>query len=400
MRGTRSFWRVAVLAACAALYLAGCDIIPTGGPLVKEVIDESRSARRYGFTLVDVDASVIDAMTAVPRHGLRDFFHDSGAVAPRIGPGDGLAITVFESGIDELFAPSAAQPMTYGTNRVTLPNATVDRAGDIVVPFAGIVHVAGLTPAAAGRAVARRLRGKGARPQILLSVATNASNVVTVTGAIKTPGRYALTPASETLLQLIAMAGGSTGLASDTILMLTRGDRQTAIRLSDLVRHPRDDLHALPGDYLDLSLNPRGVLIEGAVARPGAYSLAVDDTSLAQAIARAGGLRDAQADSRAVFLFRDEFPAVLRAVPADRIIAPAPPGTAAGDGLVPVIYKIDLKTASGIFYSARLRLRDKDLIFVPTAQTVDWQKYLDLFRMTTEPITTGATSGVSLNRAF
>jgi polysaccharide export outer membrane protein len=70
-------------------------------------------------------------------------------------------------------------------------------------------------------------------------------------------------------------------------------------------------------------------------------------------------------------------------------------GTAA-----PVIYKIDLKTASGIFYSTRLRLRDKDLIFVPTAQTVDWQKYLDLFRMTTEPVTTGTTSAVEMNRAF
>jgi hypothetical protein len=40
------------------------------------------------------------------------------------------------------------------------------------------------------------------------------------------------------------------------------------------------------------------------------------------------------------------------------------------------------------------------LIFVPTAPTVDWQKYLDLLRMTASPFTTGTTSAVEINRAF
>jgi polysaccharide export outer membrane protein len=398
-RGSR--WRAAALGACAVVTLSSCDVIPSSGPLVKEVVSESQAAKRYGFTLVDVDAGVLDAMKAVPHQGLRDIFPDDGPIVPVVGPGDTLSITIFESGVDELFSPPAAQQLTYGTNRVTLPNVTVDRSGMIAVPFAGLVKVAGLTPLDVRSAIGRRLLRQAAVPQILVSVVNNATNVVTVTGAIKNPGRYGLTPASETLLQTIAMAGGSTGLESDTVVHLTRGNRQVSFRLSDLMAHPRDDIHAWPGDFLNMTLDPRTFLIYGAVTQAGAYSLAVDDVTLAQAISRAGGLRDFQADSRGIFLFRYEFPEVLHDIPKASIMAAAKPGAATVDGTAaPVIYKIDLKTAAGIFFSTRLRLRDKDVIFVPTAQTVDWQKYLDLFRMTAEPVTTGTTSAVEMNRAF
>ncbi|HEX4055945.1 MAG TPA: polysaccharide biosynthesis/export family protein [Tepidisphaeraceae bacterium] len=293
-----------MLSACAVLTLAGCDVIPSSGPLVKEVVRESQAAKRYGFTLVDVDGGVLDAMKAAPHQGLRANFTDDGPIVPMVGPGDTLSITIFESGIDELFSPPAAQQLTYGTNRITLPNATVDRSGMIAVPFAGLVKVGGLTPLRVRAAIESRLLRKAVTPQVLVSVVNNVTNVVTLTGAIKNPGRYGLTPASETLLQMIAMAGGSTGLDSDTIVHLTRGMRQVSIRLSDLMAHPQDDIHAWPGDFLNLTIDPRNFLIYGAVAQAGAYSLAVDDVTLAQAISRAGGLRDFQADSRGIFLFR------------------------------------------------------------------------------------------------
>jgi polysaccharide export outer membrane protein len=399
-RAPGSRWRAAVLSACAVLTLASCDVIPSSGPLVKEVVSESQAAKRYGFTLVDVDAGVLDAMKAAPHPGLRDIFADEGPIVPKVGPGDTLSITIFESGVDELFSPPAVQQLTYGTNRTTLPNATVDRSGAIAIPFAGLVMVAGLTPLGVRAAIQSRLLRKAVTPQVLVSVVNNVSNVAILAGAIKNPGRYGLTAASETLLQMIAMAGGSTGLDSDTIVHLTRGQRQVSIRLSDLMARPQDDIHAGPGDYLNLTIDPRNFLIYGAVVKSGAYSLDVDDVTLAQAISRAGGLRDFQADSRGVFLFRYEFPQVLRDIPRARIGAAAKAAAPADGVAAPVIYKIDLKTASGIFYSTRLRLRDGDLIFVPTAQTVDWQKYLDLFRMTAEPFTTGTTSAVEINRAF
>jgi len=386
---------------CATLFQAGCDVIPTAGPLVGEVTDESKAAKRYGFTLIDVDPGVIAAMSAAPRHTLRDIFPDDGPITPRMGPGDVLSITIYESGAGELFAPPSSQQLLYGTSKITLPDETVDSSGRIAVPFAGSVKVQGLTTAQVRHLIESRLHGMAIKPEILVSVTKNVANVVTLTGAIKNPGRYGLTPASETLLQLIAAAGGSMGLESDTVVQLTRGKRQVSIRLADLAAHPLEDIHSWPGDYLDLTLDPRTVLIEGAISHGGTLSMPVDDVTLAQAITRSGGLRDFQADSRGVFVFRYEFPQVLRDIPKDQVVAGPPPNSGGTYGeLDPVIYKLNLKTASGIFYSTRFRLRDKDLIFVPTAKSVDWQKYLDLFRMTTSPITSGATSGVELQQAF
>jgi polysaccharide biosynthesis/export protein len=271
----------------------------------------------------------------------------------------------------------------------------------IAVPFVGSVKVAGLSPMEVQALIERRLHGKAIRPQVLVSVVTNVTNVVTLAGAVKEQGRFSLTPASETLLQMIAIAGGATALESDTIVQLTRDKRQVSFRLSDLASAPGDDIHAWPGDYLNLILDPRIVLVSGAVGKSDIYPLEVDDRTLAQVISHAGGLRDLQADSRGVFLFRYEFSSVLSAIPKERIVA-APPANAADatGALVPVIYKVDLKTAAGIFYSTRLMLRDRDLVFVPTARSVDWEKYLDLLRMTAAPVTEGTTSGVEMDRAY
>jgi len=37
-----------------------------------------------------------------------------------------------------------------------------------------------------------------------------------------------------------------------------------------------------------------------------------------------------------------------------------------------------------------VQMRDKDLIYVSSAPAVDWQKFLDLFRLAISPATTGA----------
>jgi polysaccharide export outer membrane protein len=66
----------------------------------------------------------------------------------------------------------------------------------------------------------------------------------------------------------------------------------------------------------------------------------------------------------------------------------------------PVIYRIDMKTAAGIFYANAFQLRDKDLVFVPSAPTVDWQKFLDLFRLTVAPVVSGTAQAIEINRDF
>jgi polysaccharide biosynthesis/export protein len=392
--------RPILLACLAGAALAGCDAIPTFGPNVGEVIDESQMAKRFGFTLVNVDSDVLRAIAAAPHAALRQFFPDDRPIVPKIGPGDVLAISIYEAGAGELFAPPAAQQLTYGTANVALPALTVDPNGAVTVPFAGTIRAAGLTPMQVQASIRRRLGGQTIEPQVLVTVAKDATNVVTVTGTVKNPGRFQITPASETLMQIVAEAGGSTIPAADTVLQLTRNGRQIDIRLSELLSSPRQDIHAWPADYINLIQAPRDFLVYGAVYKSGTYPLSVEKVTLTQAIGRAGGMIDTVADSRGVFVFRYEFPQVLNGIPAGQVASAPPAQTAAKMPLAPVIYRVDMKTAAGIFYAEAFPLRDKDLVFVPSAPTIDWGKYIDLFRVTASPATSAASEAIIIDRGF
>lgn len=392
-------WTSAVVFVAATM-LSACDQIPTLGPHVGEIVDEAQTAKEHGFILVNVDQRVLSAITKTPHETLRQYFPEDKPIEPRIGPGDVLAITIFETGNGELFAPPTAQQLPYGTTKESLPPVTVDPRGLITLPFAGTLKAAGQTPSQLETRIRRRLGGRAIEPQVLVTVLADKTNVVTVTGAVRNPGRFALSSASETLMQIVAAAGGSTSLATDTVLQLTRDKRQVAIRLSDLLSFPTQDIHARPGDYLNLLQDPRYFLIYGAVHKSGAYPLPVDKITLAQAVSSAAGMIDALADSRGVFVFRYEFPQVLGDISPQQIASAATGSNRKGTALVPVIYRIDMKTAAGIFYAQAFQLRDKDLVFVPTAPTVDWEKFLDLFRLTTSPVVSGATSAVEINRGF
>jgi len=395
----RTRW-IAAMMFLAASSIAGCDQIPTLGPHVGEIVDEAKLAQRHGFVLVNVDNGVIAAINRTPHDTLRQHFADDRPVVPRIGPGDVLSITIYESGTGELFAPPTAQQLPYGTTKEALPPVTVDPHGMFSLPFGGTIHAAGRTPAELQSVIRHRLGGRTLQPQVIVTVLSDKTNVVTVTGTVRNPGRFRISPASETLMQIVADAGGSTGLATDTVLQLTRDRRQVAIRLSDLLSFPQQDIHAQPGDYINLVQDPRYYLVYGAVYKSGSYPLPVDKITLSQAVSGASGMIDAMADSRGVFVFRYEFPQVVRDIPPRQIVSAPAGANAAGAAMVPVVYRVDMKTAAGIFDAQAFQLRDRDLVFVPSAPTVDWQKFLDLFRLTTSPVVSGTTSAIEINRGF
>ena len=125
-----------------------------------------------------------------------------------------LSVTIYEAGTG-LFSPqrpstadNSAGP-TPSSTAETLPRLQVDRNGMIMVPYAGEIHVAGQTTTAVQRLIESHLTGKTEQPQVLVSLVTNGSNVVYVSGDVKNPGRYPLSLAHENLLDMIALSGGT-----------------------------------------------------------------------------------------------------------------------------------------------------------------------------------------------
>lgn len=87
---------------------------------------------------------------------------------------------------------------------------TVDAAGQVSVPLAGSIRVAGLTPAQVEDEIEQRLRGQYIRdPQVTVNLTEAVSQHVTVEGEVDEPGIYPII-GRMTLLRAIARAKGTT----------------------------------------------------------------------------------------------------------------------------------------------------------------------------------------------
>nr|VFJ44481.1 MAG: polysaccharide export outer membrane protein [Candidatus Kentron sp. FM]VFJ57562.1 MAG: polysaccharide export outer membrane protein [Candidatus Kentron sp. FM]VFK06582.1 MAG: polysaccharide export outer membrane protein [Candidatus Kentron sp. FM] len=192
-----------------------------------------------------------------------------------------------------------------------LPEQMVAADGTINVPFAGAVPVAGKSPQRIERRIARRLTGKANQPQVMVRVIRNVTSNVMVVGEVAQSMRMPLTAKGERLLDAIAAAGGVSQPVSQLTVQLTRGSMVQAMPLAEVIRAPRENVRLAPGDVVTVSFQPLSFTVLGAANKNEEISFEAQGISLAQALARAGGLEDKRADARGVFLFRFEDPLAL-----------------------------------------------------------------------------------------
>lgn len=343
-----------LLALCAASTLSACATLPSSGPTAGEITHAARPEENsLGFQIVDIDGTVVkDVETrAVLADAAQPTLSSLIAIGRNdvVGPGDILAIGIYEVGVS-LFGANTdigagADPAARGS---AFPNVVVDREGAVTLPYVGRLEVAGHTPAEIQRMIVTGLRGKSQSPQALVSVRLNVSNTVFVAGDVRKPGRFDLSLQRERLLDAIALGGGASYSAEDTIVRFNRGSRTLEERLGRIRSGAPDDLVLIPGDRIELIKRPRSFIVLGATSKVSQVAFETGDLSLAEAVARAGGPTDYQADPSAVFLFR-----YGPSMPTD-------------DGK-PVIYRLNMLRPASYFLSQRFEVRDKDVIYIANA---------------------------------
>ena len=376
---------------CAAFVLAACGTLPASGPTVSDVESGVIDDDVANYLLVDVDGRSIDQLAANLDPGLYARFGDN-APAPdlRIGVGDAVAVTIYEVGPGGLFssagagAGAAAGAAPTGSSQSTLPAQIVSQDGDISVPFAGRVHVAGLTPEAAEASIRGRLQGQAMQPEVILTVANNVSGTVSVMGEVKAGARIILSIRGDRLLDVIAMAGGISIPVHEGTVQLTRAGTTVTVPLRTLLDDPRENIYARPGDVVTVSRETRTFVALGASGQNAEVPFGSAKLSLAQALGKTGGLLDERADPEGVFIYRYE--------PADvaRALDPRSPLPELGE-MIPVIYRIDLEDPKGYFYAQRFPMRAGDLIYVSNSPSTSVRKVLSLFQTLATPIGTGAS---------
>ncbi len=213
----------------------------------------------------------------------------------RVGPKDLLEISVF--GLDEL-------------------NQTVrvSEDGNITLPLLGEIRVEGLTPSEVERKLAELLKEKYLQdPQVTIFIREYQSKRVSVLGAVSNPGPYELL-GRQTLMQIIARAGGMTPAAGQQIIIIRQEEdgssRSLRIPVEELVLEgdARLNIPLEPGDIVNIPVDKIVYLyVFGQVKSPGALEVKSSNIpTLLRAIAQAGGFGDRAAKGRILIKRQDE----------------------------------------------------------------------------------------------
>lgn len=199
--------------------------------------------------------------------------------------------------------------------------ARVSRDNTISFPFIGEVRVGGVSTAEAQRNIAEALDRQGIvrNPQVNVLVETEGSlsgDFVTILGYVEQPGRYSLGEDSQiatgTLLDLVAVAGGTTPEAHSRIFLYRNGQsgegpgERIEVDLGSLMRGgdlEEINLALQPGDVVIVPENDV-FYIYGQVSRPGRYPLE-KDMMVMQAISVGGGVTERGNESGIVLTRRD-----------------------------------------------------------------------------------------------
>jgi polysaccharide export outer membrane protein len=370
-----------VFLACSLV--EGCAYLPTAGPTAGQVIEQGFQDNQIRYDVVDVNSAVVDTLLAQPAESFRTRFGSYGKPPPpKIGMGDAVSVSIWEAAGGGLFGASPVTGVSPGSRSVTIPEQVVGRDGGITVPFAGRVPVAGRTTVEVQHEIERRLAEKAIEPQVIVTIAKSVTYAATVSGEVITGAREPLSVNGDRLLDLIALAGGAKAPVYDTFVRLSRGGITVTIPMERLVSEPAENIYAYPGDVLTLVQVPQTYSVLGATGQNAQLPFNAKRMTLAEALAKAGGLQDLRSDPTGVFLFRFEPPAVVSALNAPQL-------STGPDRSSPVVYRLDMSDANAYFLAQRFPIEDKDVIYVANAKLNELQKFFTLLNTITGPVITG-----------
>ena len=373
--------RLFVFIPTILITLAGCgSFLPSSGPSATRVNHASDSNCFKDIQIIELTEGVVQKLILFQKQNLfSETFAERVVSTQEIGAGDVIEVSIWEVPpalfggviIDQSSGSGAAQ-MTR------LPEQMVNLDGTINIPFAGQVPVAGLSTQQVEANIKRSLRGKANQPQVLVRMVHNNTANVTVVGEVAASLRVPLTARRERLLDALAAAGGVRQPVNKMTLQLTRGSRAEALPLETIIRDPRQNIILRPDDVITLLFQPLSFTALGAVGKNEEISFEAQGISLAQALGRIGGLQDSRADAQGVFIFRFELP---------KLFGKNGNAIAAGfDGLIPVIYRVNLKDPASFFLAQHFAMQNKDILYVSNASSSDLQHFLSLVVSVVYPV--------------
>jgi polysaccharide export outer membrane protein len=353
--------------AGAVVALGGCGILPTSGPAAIDVWTKQHDndGRSIPYALVRMTPKVnLVLAKSAPR--LTAFADQRRPQDIRFGVGDIVTVTIFEASSGGLFIPAEAG--VRPGNFITIPNQAVDVNGNISIPYAGPIRARGRTPVEVQQAIVDALQNRAIEPQAVVSLVDQKTSLISVLGDVGRPSRITASAAPERILDVITRAGGPAGPGQDEWVLLERNGKRALAPFGALIYEPVNNIYIHADDTIYLYREPQTFLAFGALGAQQQIPFGAWRLSLAEAIGKAGGLNDSQADPASIFLYRGETRDVAEAMGVDCSQFQGP--------IIPIIYSINLRDPSGYFLATSFEMRNKDVIYASNSLSVETTKFM------------------------
>src|SRR5215467_617481 len=133
--------------------------------------------------------------------------------------------------------------------------------------------------------------------------------------------KFRIRPAGERVLDIISRAGGTRFPGYELFVTLQRKKQRATVYFPVLVSKPEENIFVAPGDVIYVYREQQKFVAVGAIGASGQtssvtsqFAFEQETLSLNEAVAKAGGLLDARANPRQVFLYRMEHRAALQSM--------------------------------------------------------------------------------------
>jgi polysaccharide biosynthesis/export protein len=359
-----------LLLSASLVAAGGCALMPASGPASWDVWAGQHDPHNVPYAFVRITTKVGSILAkAVPRL-VGEFPDRSRPRDLRFGNGDILSVTIFEASSGGLFVPAEAG--VRPGNFVTIPPQAVDVNGNITIPFGGEIRARGRTAVELQNAIVDSIKNRAIEPQVIVSLADQRTSLITLLGDVGRPSRIPALLTPERILDAITRAGGPAAPGQDEWVMLERDGRRALSPFGALLYEPANNILVHPNDTIYLYREPQTFLTFGAFGAQQQIPFGAWRLSLAEAVAKAGGLADGVADPASVFLYRGETRDVAQAMGVDCSPYQGP--------IIPVIYNIDFRNPASYFLATTFEMRNKDVIYVSNSVSTEATKFLSYIR--------------------
>jgi polysaccharide export outer membrane protein len=377
----------AVFVAAAFVAVGGCALVPASGPADYNI--KAESSPTVPYALIKLTAETVSTVARYEPRGLAGVFPDK-QVRPTnlvFGIGDVVSVTIFEAAAGGLFIPTEAG--VRPGNFVTIPDQTVDNDGNISVPYAGLVKAAGRNNGEIQQDIVNRIKNRAIEPQVVVALSQQRTSLVSVFGEVNTPVRYpaAAAGALDRITDAITRAGGIKGQGFETWVLLQRGTRRATVPFANLIYEASNNIFVQPGDRIYVYREQQKFLAFGASGQQGEFNFDAWRINLAEAVGKAGGLVDVQADPASVYVYRQEPREVVALLGVD---------VAKYTGeLIPVIFSINFRDPGGYFLATNFQMRNQDVLFAANSPSVDVTKFLNYLNVMMATANNGIVLGTN-----